>query len=273
MTVPIATPTPLSYSKSPNPFPPQTTIPQLQTDPTDGDDWLLHQPQSTRPQPNGGTAAAPTVVIVKELSANRCFTQSHLRRIYVQPRTVVESSTAERSGPQATSTASVATFVVAGAQADCMQNYARPSSTRLPALVESPAHSGGGSTERTVSCRLYDCILPSTCASRNASSGGGSQATTSVLKLDLPPQQQQQLWPQRHGNNQRANSSIGNNAVGSSIFARSQQSKRTFLLDAATMDRSVDSIGSCSLDVDAESTDFSGTSRSSCTHNKNTANT
>lgn len=43
------------------------------------------------------------------------------------------------------------------------------------------------------------------------------------------------------------------------ISKRNQISKIKFLYDFGSMDRSVDSIGSCSLDVDADSTDFSGT--------------
>lgn len=99
--------------------------------------------------------------------------------------------------------------------------------------------------EKTISCRLYDCILPAGCTTRNASSEPPESRTPSVVKFDLGHQYFQQQPQQR-------------SASSSSLISRSAQlSKKKFLLDI--MDRSVDSIGSCSLDVDADSTDFSGT--------------
>lgn len=109
----------------------------------------------------------------------------------------------------------------------------------IPIRPKSLQRSKRLASEKTISCRLYDCIIPAGCTARNASSEPPESRTPSVLKFDLGQLPQQ-----------RSSSS-------SSLISRTAQiSKRKFLLDI--MDRSVDSIGSCSLDVDAESTDFSG---------------
>lgn len=93
--------------------------------------------------------------------------------------------------------------------------------------------------EKSLSCRLYDCMPIGACTARNESCEPPELQqpnVTSKLDLDL-----------------RKNS----------ISRSTQLSKRRFLL--SVMDRSMDSIGSCSLDVDAVSTDFSGTkTRSQC---------
>lgn len=91
--------------------------------------------------------------------------------------------------------------------------------------------------DKTISCRLYDCI-PKTCTARNESCESSvSKTPTNIVKLDLDLRK-------------------------SSISYSTQLSKKKFLFNV--MDRSVDSIGSCSLDVDAESTDFSGTVLKHC---------
>lgn len=112
---------------------------------------------------------------------------------------------------------------------------------RIPVGPKSLQRSKRLASEKTISCRLYDCIIPAGCTARNASSEPPESRTPSVIKFDLGQLPHQQ----------RSSSS------SSSLISRTAQlSKRKFLLDI--MDRSVDSIGSCSLDVDAESTDFSG---------------
>lgn len=91
--------------------------------------------------------------------------------------------------------------------------------------------------EKSLSCRLYDCMPIGACTARNESCEPADSKQPSVAsKLDF---------------NLRKNS----------ISRSAQLSKRRFL--QSVMDRSMDSIGSCSLDVDAVSTDFSGTQTNS----------
>lgn len=217
---------------------------------------------------------------VKELTAHQCFTQHSLRRIYVQPPAVttttapapaaITTTDETRAAPNETAHSAAPNVDRRRQQpynqhqqqhhqqretllplrcADSQPHHltdrkyvAKPVVQRQPlqTLAESPAHAVATVTEKTVSCRLYDCILPATCTTRNASS-----EPPSVLKLDLHQQQQQRL-----------HSVAGTNSNTNSIGRSAQLSKKKFLLEV--MDRSVDSIGSCSLDVDAESTDFSG---------------
>lgn len=87
--------------------------------------------------------------------------------------------------------------------------------------------------EKSLSCRLYDCMPIGACTARNESCE--------------PPESQQPSVASRLDLDLRKNS----------ISRSAQLSKRRFL--QSVMDRSMDSIGSCSLDVDAVSTDFSGT--------------
>lgn len=90
--------------------------------------------------------------------------------------------------------------------------------------------------EKSLSCRLYDCMPIGACTARNESCEPSESHPSSVAsKLDLDLRK-------------------------NSISRSAQLSKRRFL--QSVMDRSMDSIGSCSLDVDAVSTDFSGTKTS-----------
>lgn len=246
----------------------------------------LQQQQTPPAQPNGTShqrrQAPPDAIIlrVKELTAHQCFTQQSLRRIYVQPP-------AGSTAPAASTTtdeARVAPNETAHSAAPSVDRHHHQHRETLPplrcpdaqphhlterravaksalrpllqTLAESPAHTTAAvavvAVEKTVSCRLYDCILPAACTTRNASSEPPESRAPSVLKLDLTQQQHQPSRSLVHGTGAVSSQSSNINSIGRSA----QLSKKKFLLEV--MDRSVDSIGSCSLDVDAESTDFSG---------------
>lgn len=211
---------------------------------------------------NGGIV----ILRVKELAANKCLTPTRLK---VVPKSLAsDHSNAvdidENGQPQSateTDAANEAAIPTAAAAATDRHLTQLPVNNRLSSIAENHRSSivataakplqrhKRAPNEKTISCRLYDCIIPAACTARNASSEPPESRTPSVVKFDLggqvvaaSPHQPQQ---------QRISSS------SSSLISRTAQlSKRKFLLDI--MDRSVDSIGSCSLDVDAESTDFSG---------------
>lgn len=109
------------------------------------------------------------------------------------------------------------------------RNNYRTESNNLTVELNSKV-SDSSNVDKSFSCRLYDCMPIGACTARNESCEPGAESTKSSGKLDS-----------------RKNSIISRTA---------QLSKRRFL--QSVMDRSMDSIGSCSLDVDAVSTDFSG---------------
>lgn len=81
--------------------------------------------------------------------------------------------------------------------------------------------------------------------------GGGCGAVAVVASSRT---QQQQGGRGSHGQNRTAGA--GESAGSATTVGKSHRMSK---FNSSSMDRSVDSIGSCSLDVDADSTDFSGT--------------
>lgn len=112
-----------------------------------------------------------------------------------------------------------------------LTNYHRTESKNLtdPKLSDSSAQAAAAAAtndDKSFSCRrLYDCMPIGACTARNGSCEPES------CKLD---------------------------SRKSSIISRTAQLSKRRFLQSVMMDRSMDSIGSCSLDVDAVSTDFSG---------------
>lgn len=152
----------------------------------------------------------------------------HRRKIYVEgPRQLVGSSSSELS-----------------ADTNCRSK-------------ERPSGSGGG----VVNCSRQ--ISPASCNSESVASTVGACGLCGLMPHCAILEGSAKARKIRGGNTviveEQDLDSVGAAAAAAALPPPQGAKNRMSKFNSSSMDRSVDSIGSCSLDVDADSTDFSGT--------------